>query len=543
MAEEATYQNALPLGSMLLEHRLEAVLGMGGFGMTYLAWDTHLEKHVAIKEYLPCELAVRALDGSIVPVNTHSEYNYKWGLDRFTQEARTLARFSHPNIVRVNRFFEANGTSYMVMDYEAGESFSQYLKHTPEPDEPALRKIMLPIIDGLQAVHDAGFLHRDIKPSNVFLRQNGPPILIDFGSARLASAENSETVTSIVSPGYAPLEQYMRDGNQGPWTDIYALSGVLYRAVTGGNPPDAISRVKSDKVPAALMSANARYDERFLRAIEWGLKLDEKLRPQNVAQWRELFSGRIPMSALNRGAQAGAVRTPKANAASPRPVRADSTHNSGSWLRRIAYVAVAIGVVALLYRQRMVERPVQAPPPVAPAVVDKPGVAAEPFEAADADRSGGISREEMTTRLPRLASRFDEIDTDKDGSVSLRELEQFLRTEGAAEDGREAGAKTASPAPAEPARPGPAENAQTGAALPPRSEVPVVTGEIPPAMTKEFMNADANRDGYLTLTEVRGHFPLLERNFNAADINGDGRLSLEEFRQFRHKLPAPKPPR
>ena len=188
MIEEAQYENALALNSMLLEYRLESVLGAGGFGTTYLGWDTHLEKHVAIKEYLPSELAVRALDSSVVPVNTESEFNYKWGLDRFIQEARTLARFSHPNIVRVNRFFEANGTSYMVMDYEAGESLHQYLKRVPMPDETALKKIMMPILDGLEAIHQAGFLHRDIKPSNVFLRENGAPMLIDFGSARMSTA-------------------------------------------------------------------------------------------------------------------------------------------------------------------------------------------------------------------------------------------------------------------------------------------------------------------------------------------------------------------
>ena len=127
MSQAPFYHNALPLDSTLLEYRLKSVLGAGGFGITYLGWDTNLEKHVAIKEYLPGDLAMRALDGSVVPVSTDNEYTYQWGLDRFIQEARTLARFSHPNIVRVNRFFEANGTSYMVMDYEAGESLHQNL--------------------------------------------------------------------------------------------------------------------------------------------------------------------------------------------------------------------------------------------------------------------------------------------------------------------------------------------------------------------------------------------------------------------------------
>src|SRR6185436_2654450 len=139
MPESTAYRNALPLESMLLEYRLESVLGAGAFGMTYLARDTHLDKQVAIKEYLPTDLAVRALDGSVVPVTTDHGYNYQWGLDRFIQEARTLARFSHPNIVRVNRYFELNGTGYMVMDYERGASLFQYLQRTPAPDAALLK--------------------------------------------------------------------------------------------------------------------------------------------------------------------------------------------------------------------------------------------------------------------------------------------------------------------------------------------------------------------------------------------------------------------
>ena len=379
--EEAQYENALALNSMLLEYRLESVLGVGGFGMTYLAWDTHLEKHVAIKEYLPSDLAVRALDGSIVPVNTDSEFDYQWGLDRFIQEARTLARFSHPNIVRVNRYFEANGTSYMVMDYEAGESVHQYLTRAPMPDETAIKKIMLPILDGLEAIHQAGFLHRDIKPSNVFLRENGAPLLIDFGSARLATGGISKNLRSIVSPGYAPLEQYMRDGNQGPWSDIYALSGVLYRAVTDEHPPDAVKRMKNDRVPVALAGARTRYDERFLRAIEWGLKLNEKVRPRSIAEWRELFSGRTPMSALNRG---GVEEVP-ASAMSKAPGAGHRAHRPGQfttaqwkWLRRGALVAAAVVALVILSRQRETQHEHQAQEGPPRGVIAAPLVPVQP---------------------------------------------------------------------------------------------------------------------------------------------------------------------
>ncbi|MEO7726109.1 MAG: protein kinase, partial [Burkholderiales bacterium] len=519
MAEDATYRNALAPNSMLHEYRLEAVLGVGGFGMTYLGWDSHLEKHVAIKEYLPGELAVRALDGSIVPVNTESEFNYKWGLERFIQEARTLAKFSHPSIVRVNRYFEANGTSYMVMDYEAGESLYQHLKRAPMPDEATLKKILLPILDGLQAVHQAGFLHRDIKPSNVFLRENGTPVLIDFGSARLATGGAAQILTSVVSPGYAPLEQYSGDGNQGPWTDIYALSGVMYRAVTGENPPDAVKRIKADGVPATLTVARTRYDERFLRAIEWGLKVDEKLRPQSVAEWRELFSGRTPMSAFNRGTPDIPAAAPSQNSApavaSQRAPRTGViTRKRGRWLRSSAFVVAGALALAIVFKQRAMELEIrkqavlQSVPATAPAVSSE---AAQRFEAADVDRSGDLTREEMTKRLPRFADRFDEIDLNRDGVVSMRELEQFLEKDGVAAAPKQAAANvTPAAAPSNESPPAKAPTTATERAvdarmesrLEPRADTGAGGEPVPLALKKEFMGADANGDGFLTPQEL-----------------------------------------
>ncbi|MCE9641469.1 MAG: protein kinase [Betaproteobacteria bacterium] len=551
VADEPTYRNALALNAMLHEYRLESVLGAGGFGITYLAWDTHLEKHVAIKEYLPGELAVRALDGSIVPVNTQSEFNYKWGLDRFIQEARTLARFRHPNIVRVNRFFETNGTSYMVMDYEAGDSLQQNLLRAPMPDEAALKKILLPILDGLQAVHQAGFLHRDIKPSNVFVREDGTPVLLDFGSARLATGAASQSLTSIVSPGYAPLEQYSGDGNQGPWSDIYALSGVLYRAVTGENPPDAVRRLKADSVPATLNAARTRYDERFLRAIEWGLKLEERLRPQNVVEWRELFTGRAPLSAFNRGAvdmsdAAVTQKAPPTIAVGQRAPRSGIvTPKRWKWVRRSAFLVAVAFALALFVKQRAMERELQKQA----AQQDQPSPelqrqAMQRFEAADSDRSGDLNRDEMTKRLPRFAARFDEIDANHDGVVSLRELEDFLEKDGTAEVMKQADAQAvAVPAPPVAA---PADRGIDTRMAP----VPEQSGdsagkveEIPQSMKKEFIAADRNADGSLSADEVRGRFPAVEKNFGAVDTNHDGRISLDELWQFRKKMFGGRAPR
>jgi serine/threonine protein kinase len=167
----AYHHNALPAGSMLMEYRLASVLGAGGFGITYLARDTNLEKDVAIKEYLPGSVAVRAPDQSVRPTNPSLQDDYKWGLDRFIQESRTLAKFGHANIVRVNRFFEANGTGYMVMDYEDGEPLKEFLKRSPFPPEATLKKLLAPLLDGLEKVHAPASCIGDIKPDNIFVRK------------------------------------------------------------------------------------------------------------------------------------------------------------------------------------------------------------------------------------------------------------------------------------------------------------------------------------------------------------------------------------
>ena len=284
------YPNALPIGSSLMEYRLDTVLGVGGFGITYLAHDTLLQKDVAIKEYFPSTAVSRGSDQSVTLTGPDMGEEYGTGLERFLKEARTLAGFSHPNIVRVNRYFKANGTAYMVMDYVEGESLKAYLKRYPQPPIDSLRALLAPLLDGMEKVHAAGFLHRDIKPDNIFVREGGDPVLIDFGSAR-AAAGQTRTLTTMVTPGYAPLEQYSSGAPQGPWTDIYAMGGVLFFAVSGRNPPDAIARMKGDPLETLLAPAKIHYDEQFLGAISWAMGVDEKRRPQSVAEWRERILG------------------------------------------------------------------------------------------------------------------------------------------------------------------------------------------------------------------------------------------------------------
>ena len=290
--------NALPQGHRLQEYELVRVLGFGGFGMTYLGFDHNLDKGVAVKEYLPADIATRTADHSVAPQARRFSGDYEWGLDRFLDEARILARFDHRNIIKVYRFFEAHGTAYIVMEYAEGETLSQYLERKQTMKESDLKEILYPVLDGLEEVHGADFLHRDVKPGNIILRdEDRSPVLLDFGAARQVVGARSRSVTSIITPGYAPIEQYSSRGDQGPWTDIYALGAVCYHALTGDVPDDATDRVRDDPlVPVAERCAGQASAE-FLAAIDRALKVDEGDRPQSVAAWRTALSGETPDAA------------------------------------------------------------------------------------------------------------------------------------------------------------------------------------------------------------------------------------------------------
>lgn len=280
---------ALPRGYALNEYRIESTLGVGGFGLTYLATDANLNLKVAIKEYLPNDLALRDADQSVSLRSEHSRETFDWGRSRFLEESRTLASFHHPNIVRVMRFFEANRTAYMVMEFVAGEPLNEWLGARRPIPQPRATTIALAILDGLDVVHRAGYLHRDIKPANIYMRADDTPVLLDFGSARAARGGE---MTAIVTPGYAPLEQYHAGGNQGPWSDIYSLGAVLYWMVVGAKPVESVARARTDALPPATrVGDRTRYSHAFLEAIDWALAPAEEQRPQTVAQWRAALAG------------------------------------------------------------------------------------------------------------------------------------------------------------------------------------------------------------------------------------------------------------
>ena len=297
---------ALQPGLPLHEYRIDSVLGQGGFGITYLATDVNLNARVAIKEYLPEEIAFRSSDRSVSPNASRHRDRYQQGLDSFLVEARTLASFRHPAIVRVARFFEAHHTAYMVLEYERGSSLKGWWPQHKQIGEKGLVELLLPLFDGLAVVHAAGFLHRDIKPDNIQVRaDDGRLVLLDFGSAGQVVAVTDQAAV-VVTPGYAPPEQYGL-GAQGPWTDLYALGATLYWAVAGKKPPDAETRSAD---PAALVPAleagRGRFGEAFLKAIDWALAMDPRQRPRDIADFRRaLFADHLASLNLKDALKSG----------------------------------------------------------------------------------------------------------------------------------------------------------------------------------------------------------------------------------------------
>ena len=284
----------LPHGTILgTQYRVGRVLGRpGGFGITYLGWDVNLQQRVAIKEYLPREIAQRMPNSLEVDVHTADDRRgFEFGKEQFLREARIVAKLDHPNIVRVRNFFNANSTAYLVMDYYEGMSLGDYLSTVRARLEPELAvPLIKPILEGLQYVHERGLVHRDLKPHNIYLAAIGRPIVLDFGAARQAAGDRVQSLSVVLTEGYAPLEQYQRRAVQGPWTDVYGVAATLYRMILGAAPPIALDRIGRDPVddagwaglpqalvPAMRMALAVRPSDRFQIAAEFRAALDRFL--------------------------------------------------------------------------------------------------------------------------------------------------------------------------------------------------------------------------------------------------------------------------
>ncbi len=291
-----TYQQALPPGSIIEGFEIISVLGAGGFGITYKAIDKDLKHEVAVKEYLPGEYSWRIEDKTVVPKSSEVVEEYDYGLERFLDEGQTLAKFKHSNIVRVVRYLRSNGTGYLVMDYEYGQTLHEYLLINPAPTEEVLLSMAVAVLRGLSHIHAHGFLHRDVKPGNIYLRDKGEALLIDFGAARHSIGEHSQSMTGIVTAGYAPFEQYSIRAKQGPSCDLYALGATLYRAILGAPPVDAPDRIASlqegelDPLTPAMELGLDEYSDIFLQTIDWMLEPLSKDRPQSAMEVMKLIS-------------------------------------------------------------------------------------------------------------------------------------------------------------------------------------------------------------------------------------------------------------
>jgi len=285
---------ALPTGSRLLGYEIVKELGAGTFGVTYLAIDTNLDRKVVIKEYFPNDIAIRdAHTKSIVPKSRGDNEHFEYGLDSFLKEAKVLARFNHPNIVKISRLFEENGTAYFVMDYDEGEDLQSYLSRYNTLSEKEILSIIIPILDGLRDVHDANFLHRDIKPGNIYIRENSSPMLIDFGASRMAMGVKSKSLSVVLTEGYAPKEQYSSTSKQDAYTDLYSIGAVMYKMATGVTPPEASARADAitDDEDDPLVRLQDRedldYSSDFKKAVDWALSFRGKDRPQSVKGFQQ----------------------------------------------------------------------------------------------------------------------------------------------------------------------------------------------------------------------------------------------------------------
>lgn len=273
-------------GTILNRYRIEKIIGVGGFGVTYLAMEPVHRQYVAIKEYFPKKLASRQTGNTIVASSSREDQRvFKWGLKRFIDEAKVLARLDHPSIIKVQRYFELHGTAYLVMDYCDGIPLDKYVEEGAELSPGRVIKIFMALINALEHVHQHGIIHGDLKPSNILLRSDGIPVLIDFGSAR---QELMRLAVGQVSDGYSPPEFYETSDNIGPWSDIYGLAATFYRLITGVKVPVASERSKSDYYTPISTSIYNNYNERFLELIDTSLKLKSSERPQSIASLKRL---------------------------------------------------------------------------------------------------------------------------------------------------------------------------------------------------------------------------------------------------------------
>ncbi|MEN1760263.1 protein kinase domain-containing protein [Anoxynatronum sibiricum] len=399
-------------GAMLQgKYLIGKALGQGGFGVTYLGWDVNLKLKLAIKEYMPQDLASRAVGASEVTVYTSSlEDQYQYGLEKFLLEAQTLAQFEgHPNIVSVRDFFQANGTAYIAMSYIEGMTLKEYVKSQNNrlPVDRTLQ-IILPVLDALKEVHQVGILHRDISPDNVFITTKGQVILIDFGAARQAIGEKGRSLSVVLKPGYTPEEQYRSQGKQGPWTDLYAVGAMIYRIICGQMPPESLDRLEEDTlVPPSQLGVDITLQQEA--AILKAMAVRAPNRYQTVEDFQQELLGHLeadPVTGMSRpsavpsqsvaGETAGAA--PAFKPASTAPAKPATSP-------KMIFMAVGAGVVILVAALALFtgggDKPAVGEAPAAPpSAAVQEGQGEQEGQQAAEGTSGGNSEAAANTETP-----------------------------------------------------------------------------------------------------------------------------------------------
>lgn len=379
----------LAIGTRLSDFEITGVLGEGGFGIVYVAFDHSLQRTVAIKEYMPGALAERGSDHRVTVRAQRNKETFLIGLNSFINEARFLAQFDHPSLVKVYRYWEQNDTAYMAMRYYDGRTIKDIVLNSPEMVSPAwCIGIVRQILDALDTLYTMKILHRDVSPDNIIVQANGDAVLLDFGSARQIIGDRIKGMTVILKPGYAPVEQYENDGatQQGAWTDIYALSAVMYFAMLKQAPLTSIGRMVKDPLLLLQRDPDLRpYGKAFLVAIDKGLAVQAVDRPQSIYEFRKMLgldTASVPVT-----------RRPDATRRSPAPPgsspASSSSASSSSSAAAAAAAAAAAGRRSSGEERRGGTR--RNEPPVAPKPAEKarPGVSAGPGSRAKGDVKEG----------------------------------------------------------------------------------------------------------------------------------------------------------
>ncbi|QFS60179.1 protein kinase [Pantoea dispersa] len=375
-ANENHTPNALPAGYRFNEFEIKEVIGGGGFGIVYRAWDHQLERTIAIKEYMPVSLAVRGADLALELRGERFQKLFNAGRNSFIQEARLLARFNHPGLLHVLRFWEENGTAYMGTLYYSGMTLKEWQLTSPDSiDEAWIRRLLPPLFGAINTIHTAGYLHRDISLDNIQIQENQLPVLLDFGSARKEIGNLSDETEIMLKPGFAPIEQYSEEGEveQGPWTDIYALGAVLHTLITGHAPPVSVVRCIEDNYQPLVERKPEGYSLPLLHAIDCALAMKPEDRPQSIDAFARLID--LPVSdveALVTTFPVESQSAPEPVAAVPEPQVMAVNHAAAAIepvtprnVRRLSPALLAAAAVALLAVMVVVwkaNRPSDAPP-------------------------------------------------------------------------------------------------------------------------------------------------------------------------------------